>query len=109
MTVVNDAGEKVFLPGALVDVAEDESKFFPGQLIGGSDEIGGEDLSFIAGQMGVDPETGKKVFVPGQVVNGKFVHGQTMELGPGGEKVFVPGEVRQKFKPNYTHILVHIP
>lgn len=94
VTMVNDAGEKMFQPGALVDVGEDESRFFPGQLLGGSDEIGQEELSFIAGQMGTDPTTGKQAFVPGQVINGKFIHGQTMDLGPGGEKVFVQGEVR---------------
>ena len=105
VTMVNDTGEKVFQPGALVDVGEDEARFFPGQLLGGSDEIGQEELSFIAGQMGTDPGTGKQVFVPGQVINGKFVQGQTMDLG-GGEKVFVQGEVNNQsfFKVLWEYI-----
>ena len=81
----------VFQPGTLVDVGGmDETMFIPGQLMGGGDFE--DELNFVSGQMGID-QNGKNTFVPGQVVNGNFVHGQTLDLGNGMGKVFVQGEI----------------
>ena len=85
---VGPNGEAQFVPGAIIDLGQDDSRFFPGQLIGG---LTPEEVTFIPGLRGVR-EDGKKVFVPGQIIKDQFIPGQMMEIGPGNS-VFVPGDV----------------
>lgn len=75
------------VPGAVIDVGPEQCQFVPGQMLGGTTL---DDCIFIPGQSAeVD---GKRTFLPGQVVNGKFVPGQMMKLD-GNQAVFVPGQI----------------
>ena len=88
----SDDGKKL-LQGLLVDIGggggEQESEFFPGQLLGGEEECDGEngftaDVKFVAGQWS-DGEGGAEGFLLGQVgPGGEVVMGQTVSTAQGG-------------------------
>ena len=81
LTIETEIGP-AFICGSLVDMGE-ESKFVPGQMMGGTDK---EPIMFIPGQMGEIME--KQVFVPGQTVTTPddkkvFLHGQMVDTADG--------------------------